>query len=217
MGSAVVKEKLTNYIVNPSTTPVTNFEDRNDSSSRNAKGTAASSNGAKGKSSRKLYRNLAPIFSIDDDQGDDDDSMFEGVSERLEDTGSHDELVAISTWLKKPEVINSFRCHEVKQNGHTYSSYLLITQTHLYVLREVEDHSGMGRLSVHRLLSSIFKITSKKRQPEFITFRYGVLQGDQTVITDADCFIIPQAGDAVKLVKQQIFTITEGAQVNPSS
>jgi len=30
------------------------------------------------------------------------------------------EVVAISTWLSKPDVIEAFRCHEVKVNGYMY-------------------------------------------------------------------------------------------------
>jgi hypothetical protein len=51
-----------------------------------------------------------------------DEPNFEGVSEHVEDS-HHQELVAISAWLKKPEVINSFRCSEIKESGHAYSRY----------------------------------------------------------------------------------------------
>lgn len=34
---------------------------------------------------------------------------FHGVTENVEDV-QHQDLIAISTWLKKTEVINSFRC-----------------------------------------------------------------------------------------------------------
>jgi hypothetical protein len=32
-----------------------------------------------------------------------------------------EEVVAISTWLSKPDVIQAFRCHEVKVNGYMYA------------------------------------------------------------------------------------------------
>ena len=103
-------------------------------------------------------------------------------------------------------------------------SYLLVTSSHLYALREIQDRPGFARISVNRSLSSIMKITSKKRHPEFITFKYGSMKGEKTVIVDLDRyffplqtvfnkltypnirrFVIPQAGDAVKLVKLQLF------------
>jgi len=30
------------------------------------------------------------------------------------------EVVTISTWLNKPDVIKAFKCHEVKVNGYMY-------------------------------------------------------------------------------------------------
>lgn len=48
-----------------------------------------------------------------------DDPSFEGSSEREADAPNQ-ELVAISSWLKRPDVINSFRCHEVKESGHAF-------------------------------------------------------------------------------------------------
>ncbi|KAI9557466.1 hypothetical protein GHT06_017294 [Daphnia sinensis] len=194
--SAVVKDKLLDYIVNPisigdnETTPKSKSKDH-------------PSTAGKSKGTGKLYRNIAPVFSIDDDQ-DGDDPSFEGSSEREADAPNQ-ELVAISSWLKRPDVINSFRCHEVKESGHAFPSYLLITSTHLYALREIEDRPGFARISVNRSLSSIMKITSKKRHPEFITFKYGNMKGEETIIVDLDRFVVPQAGDAVKLVKLQLF------------
>jgi hypothetical protein len=39
---------------------------------------------------------------------------------------------------------------------------------------------------VRRLLSAIVKITSKKKHPELITFKYGVPEGDNLIISDMD-------------------------------
>lgn len=194
--SAVVKDKFLDYIVNPIS--VGDNETTPKSKSKDHPSTAGKSKGT-----GKLYRNIAPVFSIDDDQ-DGDDPSFEGSSEREADAPNQ-ELVAISSWLKRPDVINSFRCHEVKESGHAFPSYLLITSTHLYALREIEDRPGFARISVNRSLSSIMKITSKKRHPEFITFKYGNMKGEETIIVDLDRFVVPQAGDAVKLVKLQLF------------
>nr|CAG4648572.1 EOG090X03TX [Polyphemus pediculus] len=196
--SALVKEKLVDYIVNPNVIP-----EQSDPTSAN-KDSSPSSVKPKGVSGNKLYRNLAPVFTIDDDQESDNSTSLEGVSEKEGDTPNQ-ELVAISSWLNKPDVINSFRCHEVKESGHAFSSYLLITPSNMYALREIQDRPGFARISVNRALTSIMKITSKKRHPEFITFKYGTLHEEETIITDMDRFVIPQAGDAVKLVKQQLF------------
>jgi len=200
--SAVVKEKLFDYIVNPN---VASTPDQSANSAvKSSKGSSSSGSKSKSATKNKLYRNLAPVFTIDDDQESDNSASFEGAAEKEADT-PHQELVAISSWLNKPDVISSFHCHEVKESGHAFPSYLLVTSSHVYALRELEDRPGFARISVNRNLTAIMKITSKKRHPEFITFKYGTLQGEETIITDMDRFVIPQAGDAVKLVKQQLF------------
>jgi TBC1 domain family member 23 C-terminal len=37
----------------------------------------------------------------------------------LEDDAEQ-EVVSVQTWLKKPDVVKSFKCHEVKMNGYMY-------------------------------------------------------------------------------------------------
>ena len=229
--SVVVKDKLLDYIVNPVSSASDSIQQTQQSTTKSrSKSTPSANQKSKGQTG-KLYRNLAPVFSIDDDQDGDNVSM-EDASESEADA-PHQELVAISSWLKRPDVINSFHCHEVKESGHAFPSYLLITTTHLYALREVQDRPGFARISVNRSLASIMKITSKKRHPEFITFKYGSMKGEETIIVDLDRFpfsfflflhlnyllnfvvddrfVIPQAGDAVKLVKLQLFNNSAAA------
>jgi hypothetical protein len=42
-----------------------------------------------------------------------------GLASLEEEEGQ--EVVAISTWLRKPDVIEAFKCHEVKVNGYMYA------------------------------------------------------------------------------------------------
>jgi len=89
-------------------------------------------------------------------------------------------------------------------------SHLLITETHLYVLREIPERPHMAWVQVRRALGSIVKITSKKKHPELITFKYGANNGDKgIVVTDLDRFIIPKAGEATKAIKQQIMKVLD--------
>jgi len=78
-------------------------------------------------------------------------------------------------------------------------------------------------VQARRPLSTILKITSKKRHPEFITFLYGTngretgpgtsggTSADQSV-SIVDRFIIPQAGEATKCIKQQIIKVLEALE-----
>uniref|UniRef100_A0A1B6DC88 TBC1 domain family member 23 n=1 Tax=Clastoptera arizonana TaxID=38151 RepID=A0A1B6DC88_9HEMI len=100
--SAEVKGKLLEYIVNPSGNAVSNNERHVSSTDKVG----------------KRYRNMAPVFSIDDDQ---DPQDFEDNQE-IEDVGSL-EVVCLSAWLKKPDVIACFKCQEVKLSGYMYDRY----------------------------------------------------------------------------------------------
>ena len=85
-----------------------------------------------------------------------------------------------------------------------------MTDTHLYVLREIASKTGMAWIQARRALGSIVKITSKKRQPEVITFKYGSNNQQQGVeITDLDRFYIPRAGEATKTIKTYVIKVLD--------
>lgn len=88
-------------------------------------------------------------------------------------------------------------------------SHLLVTETHLYILREVPTRKGMALISQRRPLGTIVKITSKKKLPELITFKYGSNTDDGLKITSMDRCLIPEAGEATKVIKRQIMTVLD--------
>lgn len=53
------------------------------------------------------------------------------------------------------------------------SSHLLITATHMYCLREIASRKGFAYIQSRQALNSVVKITSKKKHPELITFKFG--------------------------------------------
>jgi len=65
-----------------------------------------------------------------------------------------------------------YECEHIDENNRTHPSLLLVTATHLYILRKLPEHKTMANLVSRRLLQTITKITSKKNFPEIITFRY---------------------------------------------
>ncbi|XP_075224896.1 TBC1 domain family member 23 [Lycorma delicatula] len=193
--SAEVKGKLMEYIVNPG---ASSGVDRHVSSSDKL---------------GKPYRNITPVFSIDDEQ---DPTDLRSESHDQDQT----ETVSISSRLKQPDVIASFKCQEVTINNCTFNSYLVVSASHIYVLREVPKVKDKARLVVKRSLSSIAKITCKKKHPELITFQYGGAQGDGLIISDYDRFIIPEAGNATDVISKQILKClknNEGDSPSPSS
>lgn len=70
----------------------------------------------------------------------------------------------------------------------------------------------MAHIQSRRALGSVVKITSKKRHPELITFKYGSLEDESVEITDLDRFLIPNAGEATKKIKQQIVKVLDALE-----
>lgn len=162
----------------------------------------------------KRYRNVAPVFSIDDENDDhynenEVKDSPDSVSSKL--AGDAKEIVSLTQYLKSPDIINAFRCQEVHMNGYMYDSHLIISATHLIVLRELGR--GQAQIIVRRPLSSIVKITAKKRHRDLITFKYGFPDGDGLLITDMDRFLIPNASEATAIVSKHIVQTLDGSKL----
>lgn len=150
----------------------------------------------------KRYRsgNVQSVFSIGDE--DDDNESVGGAGSSDEERR---ELVSTDTWLKKPDILKSFDCQEVKDSGQTYPGHILVTPTHLYILREATNRKGFSYIMARRSLADVVRITSKKRCSEFITFRYGrVNAAGETLVYGIDRIYIPEASEATKMIKQLI-------------
>lgn len=89
-------------------------------------------------------------------------------------------------------------------------SLLVVSSTHLYILRKMPELKTMATLVSRRPLDTISKITSKKNFPEIITFRYAKehddadqheKQGKDKPSLDFDRVYLPDAGDATKNIK----------------
>lgn len=149
--SVEVKDKLFEYIVNPSPpNPAATVERHVSSSDKNG----------------RRYRNVAPVFSIDEEN--DEHAGNDGTSQHTAENTK--EVVTIQNYLQNSDVIASYKCQEVHMNGYMYESHLIVTKTHLVVLRDL-DKKGTAQVIVRRPLSSIVKITAKKRHRDLITFK----------------------------------------------
>lgn len=151
----------------------------------------------------KRYRGVnLDIFSIDDP--DDSNTTMSSGDENTE-------AVNIQTWIKRSDVIRHFPCSEITPNGQMYSSYILLTSSNLFILREIvdEEHPGWARIQSRPHLTSIVKITSKKKHPDLITFKYGTSDGNAYNITGSQKFLIPNSAQAMKKIKEKIFKVIE--------
>ncbi|XP_024134110.1 TBC1 domain family member 23 isoform X2 [Oryzias melastigma] len=186
--SVNVKEKMISFIENTST-PV----DRHVSSSDRV---------------GKPYRGVKPVFSIADEEEYDTDEID---SSSMSDD-DRKEIVNIQTWMNKPDVKHHIPCNEVKETGHMFPSHLLITATHMYCLREIASRKGFAYIQSRQALSSVVKITSKKKHPELITFKFGSNNPGNVEISAVERYLIPNAGDATKVIKQQIMKVLDALE-----
>ncbi|XP_013415519.1 TBC1 domain family member 23 [Lingula anatina] len=149
----------------------------------------------------KRYRNMANVFTIDDDDDDELPNTADSDDDRKE-------TVHIDTWRGRSDVLHAFKCNQVIDSGHMFESHLLITESHMYVLRDIPNKKGMALIMHRRPLATILKITSKKKLPELISFKYGT-NGEEMKITDVDRFLIQEAGEATKVIKRQIMKVLD--------
>ncbi|XP_016990527.1 TBC1 domain family member 23 isoform X2 [Drosophila rhopaloa] len=202
--SAEVKGKLLDIIVNPSANGGASASGSNGVQATPAQERHVSAKERNG----KRYRNVAPVFSIDDEN----EEPFDGAGERDDQplAGDGKEIVNLNQYFKTADIINAFKCQEVHMSGYMYDSHLIITPGQLVVLRELGR--GQAQIMVRRPLASIVKITAKKRHRDLITFKYGFPDGDGLLITDMDRFLIPNAAEATALVSSHIMKVLDNAK-----
>ncbi|KAG8450366.1 hypothetical protein GDO86_002858 [Hymenochirus boettgeri] len=156
----------------------------------------------------KPYRGVKPVFSIADEEEYDTDEID---SSSMSDD-DRKEIVNVQTWINKPDIKHHFPCNEVKENGHMFPSHLLVTATHMYCLREIPLRKGFAYIQSRQALSTVVKITSKKKHPELITFKYGSSNPSGVEISAVERYLIPNAGDATKAIKQQIMKVLDALE-----
>nr|XP_014351753.1 PREDICTED: TBC1 domain family member 23 [Latimeria chalumnae] len=144
-----------------------------------------------------LIQFLPPADEIDSSSMSDDDRK---------------EIINIQTWVNKPDIKHHFPCNEVKETGHMFPSHLLITATHMYCLREIPSRKGLAYIQSRQALNSVVKITSKKKHPELITFKYGNSSTSGVEVLAVERYLIPNAGDATKAIKQQIMKVLDALE-----
>ncbi|XP_037105919.1 TBC1 domain family member 23 isoform X1 [Syngnathus acus] len=158
----------------------------------------------------KPYRGVKPVFSIGDEEEYDTDEID---SSSMSDD-DRKEIINVQTWINKPDVKHHIPCNEVKETGHMFPSHLLVTATHMYCLREIATRKGFAYIQSRQALSSVVKITSKKKHPELITFKFGTNNSTGVEISAVERYLIPNAGDATKVIKQQIMKVLDALETS---
>ena len=80
----------------------------------------------------------------------------------------------------------------------------MLTADSLVVLRELSDRAGWGRIKHKHDLSSVLKITAKKKHPDVITFRFGTGSGEDVVVSHQLRFRVPNTHKFTSVIKTQL-------------
>jgi hypothetical protein len=196
-----MREKLIEMIQNPQQT---------DSTSTSSTTTTHVKSADREKS--KPYRNLLPVFMIDDDDEDDGGDGESPIGSALDLSSLQVGGVVrglTKSFLKKNHP--HWACSEVHADGSHNEGWIVLSHERLYFLkiRDDGDEEDVGEVGVVRTLSSVIKITSKKKHPNLITFKYGSVVDDEASITHSDRFYLNENPksfvEAVKKIIDQKF------------
>lgn len=80
--------------------------------------------------------------------------------------------IQVDVWQRQTKLLASYKCAQIKGNTK-YPGYVALSNTHLWILREIPHNKGFASIAAKRPLDTIIQITSKRRQPDLIIFRYG--------------------------------------------
>lgn len=147
----------------------------------------ASTSNAKPVAKRKGsgYKGTGDVFTLEDDDEEEGSRYLDDVA-------------------NSADTVHLAECQRITETGSLTPCHLLITLTHLTTLVPSSNQDEKVVPSSSHHLSTIVKITSKKKQPEVITFKYGTSNRDEVTVFDMDRYYIPTAGKVTMLVKQQI-------------
>lgn len=157
--SSVIKDRLVE------TLNTTNLPSANLSSSSSGTRDHVSSQDKLG----RRYTGSQIRYAIDDNEED--------LSTKYKQSGHESnsepvQEIQIDAWQSETKLLAFKKCAQIK--GTTkHPGYVALTSTHLWILREIPHNKGFASIAAKRPLNMVVQITSKRRQPDLIIFRYG--------------------------------------------
>ena len=128
----------------------------------------------------------------------------------------------IDTWSKDQHSIARFPCKGLKEstgNGDimTFDSWFILTESNIFILKELKSRKGFARVVAKRPLDMIVQITSKKKIPNLITFKYGETSDPSASpagttgpnIIATDCLLFTKPYEVTRLVKAQVIKVLD--------
>ncbi|VDK72928.1 unnamed protein product [Litomosoides sigmodontis] len=148
----------------------------------------------------KRYRNEKSLFTLSDS-----DSETETVA--VPSNSKLSEPKKLDDILKQSGVLEYFEGLEVFTEGASHSTvecYLALTATHILTFHQ-EEKVGEVVLCARHAYESVLRVSSRKKIPELLTFKFGYCTDeDDYKVTAVRRFIIPRAGDCAKSIKMNI-------------
>lgn len=87
-------------------------------------------------------------------------------------------------------------------------SYILVTDSLLFTLREIPKRPGWAYVQHRHYLNTVLKITSRRKYPDLITFKFGDHTGGEEVeVTAVERYVIPGARKATKKITEAILKV----------
>ncbi|VDM38098.1 unnamed protein product [Toxocara canis] len=153
----------------------------------------------------KRYRNERSVFTLSDS-----DSEPDNVIAVLTGSPNTAQPRKLSEILAQDDILEHFEGVEVLSDGRnqkTVNCYLALTRTHIHVLHQTDKVDEVITQSRHAY-GSVLRVSSKKKLPEMITFKFGYTTDDgEYKETCLQRFVLPRAGDCVKAIKMNIVNL----------
>lgn len=124
----------------------------------------------------------------------------------------------IDSWSKDQNSIARFPCKGLKESSGSgdimaFDSWFILTETNIFILKELKSRKGFARVVAKRPLDMIVQITSKKKIPNLITFKYGETSDPSTSpapnIIATDCLLFTKPYEVTRLVKAQVIKVLD--------
>uniref|UniRef100_A0A915PXR9 Rhodanese domain-containing protein n=1 Tax=Setaria digitata TaxID=48799 RepID=A0A915PXR9_9BILA len=152
----------------------------------------------------KRYRNEKSVFTLSDS-----DSEAEHIA--LASNPRSSEPKKLDDILKQSGILEYFEGLEVFTEGashRTVECYLALTRTHILIFHQEEKVVGEVVLRARHAYGSVLRVSSRKKIPEMLTFKFGYCTDeDDYKVTAIHRFIMSRAGDCAKAIKTNIVTL----------
>lgn len=80
--------------------------------------------------------------------------------------------IQIDQWQRENDIMALHKCVQIR-GTLKYPGFIGINRSHLWILREIPHNKGFASIAAKRPLDMVVQVTSKRRQPDLIIFRYG--------------------------------------------